>query len=78
MKTFKLKYYAHAGKTATLEGKTGAICGWDDTDEDCSLIMAVMDGKGWPIPYLANTGMHIVTNRDNEKGYYFVGEKDLI
>lgn len=78
MKSYKLKYYANAGKTAQLEGKTGIICGWDDDTDDCSLIMAVKDGKGWPVPFLPNFGMHIITDKDNAKGYYFVQEKDLI
>ena len=77
MKSCKLKYYAHSGKTAQLEGKTGIICGWDDDADDCSLIMAVTVGKGWPVPKLCNVGMHIITHKDNANGYYFVQVKDI-
>ena len=78
MKSFKLKYYAHAGETAQLDGKLGIICGWDDQDSDNSLIMAVIEGKGWKVPTIRTEGMHIVTHQENDKGYYFVKLKDIV
>lgn len=78
MKNPKIKYYAHEGQTATRDGRTGIICGWDQTKDDSALIMAVTEGKGWVIPKVLITDLHIITHANNKKGYYYVKVKHIL
>lgn len=76
--SIKLKYYGYAGMMAECNGRKGIVCGWDSTEDDTSLIIAVTEGNGWKIPAKITSNMHIITHENNPKGYYFIEEKHII
>lgn len=69
--TIKEEYEKRAGEVVELDGFTGVICGYNDTN----LIMAVTGG----VSGMWNDGWHdilgdmiIVSNVDNELGYWII------
>jgi len=78
MKNPKLQYYSHAGESAFRDKRKGIICGWDIRANSSCLIMAVTEGKGWPVPLQPLSDLHIVTLENNPQGYYFIELKHIL
>lgn len=68
-------YEEHKGKKAFDKDwgySTGIIVGHDDRD----MIMAIVEGQGWDkIDYLSDV---IYDMKNNEKGYLYVGETQIL